>query len=145
MQDGSPTSTLPPDAIRRAIVLKKAASSSVEFAALIPVRGQPSDSSWVRAEAIQVENDAKGDHLVLWRKGVRHLVYRGDVILPVGTDGFLVIPEELATYLMPAFYRMLHAEGHEPAWVTQEGGCDTTSNHTESDFSTLTPSTEATS
>lgn len=135
---------LHPDVIRRAIVLKKAASPQVEFEPLIPVRGLPSDTSWLRADALQVESDAKGDHLVLWRKNTRHLVYRGDVILPAGTDGFLIVPEELATYLMPAFYRMLHAEGYEPAWVTQEGSYTVAVQHGELDFSTVTPSAEAT-
>lgn len=110
---------LNPDVIRRSVVLKKIQVPNMEFEALVPTRSAPAQGfdptlDWLKPEAISHETDSRGEHLVLWRKGERLTVYKGDAIFPLGPDGFTIVREEVVSYLRPAFYHMLHAEGHEP-------------------------------
>jgi len=107
-------STLSPSVIQKAMVLNKLTGPEAKFEPLIPVQGTTTDSSWLKVESVSLEHDANGEHLVLWRDHTRHIVYQGDAVFPVGKDRFLILREELVTYLMPAFRYMLRGEGYEP-------------------------------
>lgn len=134
---------LNPDIIRRAVILKKIAEPNVVFEPLIPVHGYTCDNAWLKSDAISHEIDDRGEHLVLWIKNQRITVHKDDAIFPIGPLGFTVVSSEIISYLRPALYRMLDAEGYEPAWVTQADGIAVVVSRTETDFSDISASTEA--